>query len=274
VIVESIKNLKDREGLQPAAFLSETTAVAFLEKSRRDSNKRVKRLRARLSKVLANPTKVDPVYKVVQRLFTNKSLLNLNRESTERRRLKRAAFRRYILGYPPRKPNDTSMGDALNWEWILHVASETRKHVAIVSRDSDYGVEFEGESHMNDFLVQEFRDRVSKKRNCKLFNRLTPALKFAGITVPRGEEKDEAEFAKAQSVFGQAHFMPVLSTLPGTSQSVVVSALPGNLASGSVTFRELSLGDDFADWLKNFSPGQRATFPEASPEEEDPEEKA
>ena len=28
----------------------------------------------------------------------------------------RLAWRRFLLGYPPRKANDTSIGDAVNWE--------------------------------------------------------------------------------------------------------------------------------------------------------------
>src|SRR5580765_7471463 len=43
---------------------------------------------------------------------------------------------------PPRKPNDTSMGDAINWEWIVECAKTLNGSVIIVSRDRDYGVTY------------------------------------------------------------------------------------------------------------------------------------
>lgn len=214
VIHDTLENLKRQEKFQTAVFLQETQAFAVLNRSVNESNKQIGRLRDRLAKVLANPTRNDPVYKVVQRFFKNDSSLNLKREMPERRQLKRAAFRRFILGYPPRKPDDTSMGDALNWEWIVHVAQQNPgKHIAIVSRDSDYGVKIKDKSHMNDWLIQEFRDRVSKKRSCELFNRLSPAFELAGMRVSKKAEKEEKEFAQKRSVVprpgtGRVFFSP------------------------------------------------------------------
>ncbi len=193
VIVESLKNLKAREKVPHAAFLAESKSAEVLNRRLEEANKRIARFRARLGKVLANPTGSDPVYKVVQRLFTHPGPFNLLRESPERRAVKRRAFRRFILGYPPRKKEDTSMGDALNWEWIVDVAKTSGQNILLVSRDSDYGVELDGKTYVNDWLLQEFRDRVSKKRQCRIFNRLAPAYKVAGISVTRDAERQEEE---------------------------------------------------------------------------------
>ena len=200
VIYGSRRNLKSEQVTIPAAFLADTKIVAALKKSSRTTETRVNALRVRLDKVLANPTKSDPVYQIVQRLFINDSPLNLKRTNPVRRKLKRAAFRRFILGYPPRKDRDMSMGDALNWEWIVQVAIDSLKHIAIVSRDSDYGIQVNDEVYVNDWLIQEFRDRVSKNRKCLLFDRLAPALELAGVKVGKKAAKEEKEFARRRGV--------------------------------------------------------------------------
>jgi hypothetical protein len=104
-----------------------------------------------------------------------------------------------MLGYPPRKDGDTSIGDAINWEWIVSCAETTGNHVVIVSRDSDFGISFNGESILNDWLLQEFRERVSKKRKVVLTDRLSAGLKAAAITVTKQEEKSEEEFLESRS---------------------------------------------------------------------------
>ncbi len=193
VIIESLKNLKIHDKVPHVAFLSESRSAEALNKSIDSSNKKIQKTRERLKNLLANPTRSDPVYKIVQRVFATNTPLNLNRKKKVRYIVKNRAFRRFILGYPPRKPKDTSMGDSLNWEWIVQVSKDTGKNILIISRDSDYGIELDGNTYINDWLSQEFRDRVSKKRQCLLFNRLSPAYKLAGITVSKETEKEEEE---------------------------------------------------------------------------------
>jgi hypothetical protein len=193
VLLESLKNLKTKDKIGHVAFLAESKYAEAASRQIDSANTEIKKLQQRLKTVLANPTTSDPVYKVVQRLFADDHALNLNRSKKIRQEIKRHAFRRFMLGYPPRKPNDTSIGDALNWEWIVHISKETGCNVAIVSRDSDYGVEVENDLYINNWLLQEFRDRVSKKRQCRLFNRLAPAYKLAGISVAKSDENEEKE---------------------------------------------------------------------------------
>lgn len=192
-IRESLKNLKGPQRVPHAAFLADTQAANKLDRVVDDAGKRVKKMRTSLERILAKPTTHDPVYKVVQRAFVNTCPLNLKRDNKQRRQIKRAAFRRFILGYPPRKKEDTSIGDAFNWEWIVSVAQDTGCHVIIVSRDSDFGTEIDGHGYVNDWLIQEFRDRVAKKRKLELHTRLSSALKEIEFTIPPAvvEEEDE-----------------------------------------------------------------------------------
>jgi hypothetical protein len=53
---------------------------------------------------------------------------------------------------------------------------------------------------MNDWLLHEFRERVSKKRKLLLTDRLSMALKLASITVTEQEEETENELLKQRQV--------------------------------------------------------------------------
>lgn len=99
-----------------------------------------------------------------------------------------------MLGYPPRKDKDISIGDAINWEWIIYCANEYKKNVVIVTRDSDYGEIYRGTPLLNDWLEQEFHERVSKKRKIKITNKLTYAFKLASVSVKKKEIEDEEKF--------------------------------------------------------------------------------
>jgi hypothetical protein len=107
-----------------------------------------------------------------------------------RHQIKRLAWRRFILGYPPRKGKDNSIGDAMNWEWFIHCANELQGKFLIVSRDSDYGIEYRDMPFLNDALKAEFRDRVGKK-SILYTTKLSDALKYLEVTVSREEEESE-----------------------------------------------------------------------------------
>lgn len=85
---------------------------------------------------------------MLQKVFPHKSPINLNRENKQRFTIRRLALKRFMLGYPPRKSADNSIGDAINWEWIIKVAETTRKHIIIVTRDTDFGAIHENESYL------------------------------------------------------------------------------------------------------------------------------
>jgi hypothetical protein len=87
------------------------------------------------------------------------------------------------------------MGDAFNWEWMVHCATERRAGLVIVTRDSDYGVTVDDRSYINDHLRQEFSERVSRKRSLILYTRLSDALKHFSVEVSPQEEEAEKELA-------------------------------------------------------------------------------
>lgn len=195
VILESIGKLKppDWASLSPAAFLSDAKPVKMISKSKADLIKQQKKLKDRLGNVLTDPVQNDPVYKSMQRLFTNGGHLNLRSDKKESQKIQRLAWKRFVLGQPPRKKTDTSIGDAINWEWMIQCAIATGKDVIIVSRDADYGSTYDKKPLLNDFLDQEFKERVGKRRKVILTDKLTEAFKRAAITVTEKEEKDEQE---------------------------------------------------------------------------------
>ena len=193
VLLESINRIKNPEwaGLSPPAFLSEAQPVKVIQKNKKELIKQQAALKKRLGTILKNPVRNDPVYQCMQRLFKNGNDYNLDRKKKIRKLIRRLAWKRFFLGYPPRKKDDTSMGDAVNWEWVIQCAIDSGKNVIIVSRDSDYGINLNGTPILNDTLKQEFKERVGAKRKIVLTDRLTDAFKQASIAVTKKEEKQE-----------------------------------------------------------------------------------
>src|SRR5262245_37214289 len=191
-----------RELVKPPDFGGLRQLPAFLVGSKQSkalerAEKRVRQysatLKKRITQMLKNPTTHDPVYRTAQRLFRQDSPYNLNRQKSIRNQIRHLARKRFALGYPPRKREDITIGDAVNWKWIGPCAKHSGQHVVIVTRDSDYGVNLGDGPIINDWLLHEFRERVSKKRKLLLTDRLATALKAASITVSEKEEKAEEQ---------------------------------------------------------------------------------
>ncbi len=153
-------------------------------------------LKDRLRRALSDPTNCDPVYKVCQRCFRKADPLILTRDSEDKPVVRERAHRRFLNGCPPRKANDTSIGDAVNWEWIVLCAIRFRAPIHIVSRDSDYGALFENRAYLNDHLLHEFKDRVGRRRDIVLHAKLSDALKYFKVDVTPAEEKEEEEIIR------------------------------------------------------------------------------
>ena len=164
-ILETLNHLKAPNQVPRPGFMSEDKSYKALQKNISESAKRIGKLKERLQRVFKDPVRNDPVYKVVQRILNKDDGLNLTREDPIKNRIRRQAFRRFMYGYPPRKKNDTSIGDAVNWEWICEVCLSQNAEILICSRDSDFGVTLGNSNYVNDWLKEEFRDRVSKSRN-------------------------------------------------------------------------------------------------------------
>jgi RNase H-fold protein (predicted Holliday junction resolvase) len=208
VILESINRIKqpDWSGITPPAFLSTAQPVKTIKRNREELEQQLKKLKKRLEVVLGNPGQNDPVYQTSQRLFKNSSKLNLNRDKRLRKVIRSRALHRFMLGYPPRKNDDISIGDSVNWEWILHCAEEMESNIVIVSRDQDFGVNYSYTNFLNDALLQEFHERISKKRKIVLTEKLTYAFKIASVAITKTEERQEealvAEVSKEKIFYG------------------------------------------------------------------------
>jgi hypothetical protein len=176
VIWESIQKLQSPGRISRPGLFSDAKEIKALENNHKRMEELIKRIRSRFSKILENPVAKDPVYKVCQRVFNKDDVLNLRREDNARHTIERKAFKRFLLGYPPRKSGDTSIGDALNWEWMVHCVKEPKSNLIIVSRDSDYGIRSGDKAYLNDYLKHEFRERVSKQRTIQLYAKLSDAL--------------------------------------------------------------------------------------------------
>ena len=150
-------------------MVAEIQAAKMIRRHQDSIKKQTKKVSLKISKILRNPNSNDLVYKRLSKVFCHNSKYNLDRESKDRKRIRRLAYKQFILGYPPRKKNDTSIGDAINWEWIIECAIKSGKDIVIVSRDSDFGVIFENDSFLNDWLLQEFQQRVGKRRKNKAY---------------------------------------------------------------------------------------------------------
>lgn len=198
----------DWSKLSPPALIGDLQAVKMIQKHRAQIMEQRKRVTEKVMKVLNDPTHHDPVYQTLQRLFKNPSSLNLRREREERFEIRELAEKRFKLGYPPRKSSDTSIGDAINWEWIVRCAADTGKHVVIVTRDTDYGVIYDGQSYLNDWLRQEFSERVSHKRKIILTDKLSVGLKEVHAAVTREMEEEETRLLAKIKPAGASEFPP------------------------------------------------------------------
>lgn len=114
--------LPDWNSLKPPPILSDSEPFQIIEKHIEKIKKQIEVLKGRLDNVFNDPVRHDKVFQTAQRLFKNQQTgLNLNRDNIERFRIRKLALKRWILGYPPRKKEDNSIGDAINWDGLLIV---------------------------------------------------------------------------------------------------------------------------------------------------------
>jgi hypothetical protein len=230
VVLESLDLAKgpDWSKMQVPLFLRESSPTRAVERARSDVAAQITKIRVRIEKVLQNPARFDEVYQSAQALFKSTSPFNLSRDKDARFRIRRLAIKRFMLGYPPRKDTDTSIGDAINWEWIVRCAIDSRKHVIIVSRDSDFGHAGTKGPVLNDWLQQEFAERVSIRRKVLLTNRLTDAFKRIAVPVTKAEVEQEDEvIASHAPLFRQASPREVFGRILTPDELRVVDLMLG-----------------------------------------------
>lgn len=188
-----------KQVLNVPPILLDTQPKKMAEKHFAKTAQNYKKMEKKIAEILTEPQMYDPVYKSVKRLFKSNSKFNLKRPNQIRFQIREKAEKRFKLGYPPRKNADSSIGDAYNWEWILHCARSDRNNynVLIVSRDGDFGSTYKKNSLINDWLWQEFRDRVGRKHSIELTTKLSDALrKLDEAVVPEDEEIEEETLSR------------------------------------------------------------------------------
>jgi hypothetical protein len=197
VILQSLSKIQPPNKIFFPAFLTETEDVVKIKESGDDIKNIIEKLKCDLKRVLSEPAVSDEVYKYCQKIFTVKSDTNLKEEDKEAKGIQMLARRRFRSGYPPKKDKDTSMGDAINWEWIINCALvEDASRVVIVSNDGDYGI-VEGEQcFLNDFLSEEFKRRTKGTIKIILTNNLSKGLKELSISVSKEAAKAEERLIK------------------------------------------------------------------------------
>ena len=194
VIIDSVSVLKAPEfSLSTPAFLSEAATVKVMKDRVQNVRRRVEKLKSRILSTMENPKTHDRIYKTIHRLFNNPSALNLRHDSPEYKLVWRKAVRRFLEGRPPRKKEDTSAGDSINWEWMVRCIEQTNRDVIIVSRDADYGLTFDAKGYANNWLTEEVKARVNQQRRLILVDRLSAALKLLDVKVTREEISSERE---------------------------------------------------------------------------------
>src|SRR5262249_28251392 len=158
---------KSPDNISIPAFLTCTEATK-LKNPLRESQQLVDTIKKHLPQRLQEPFINDPVFKICHEVFGKNDRFCYGRNHKDWKEVHAAAVMLYQLGYPPRKSSDTSIGDSVNWEWIIFCAKSSGSNIAIVSRDPDYGCFYKDEGYLNDHLKREFSDRVSKHRRIAL----------------------------------------------------------------------------------------------------------
>ncbi|MFA6132695.1 MAG: PIN domain-containing protein [Phycisphaerae bacterium] len=219
VISDSEKSLVPPQPISPPLFLTDAKDIKGINRDINDCIKRIKRVKARLRNIIQHPQTHDKVYTAAQKIFNADNGFNLSRDKKERFEIRRLARKRFQLGYPPRKDKDSSYGDAINWEWIIKCSQESGNHIIVVSHDSDYGIISEI-SYPNDWLLEEFKDRTSRKRQLVLTPYLSEALAKLSVKVSRKEQAEERE-AVAESAREDAKVIDMLEATPHTKEEIV-----------------------------------------------------
>jgi len=202
LILESLRQFKkDSSVVAPPPILSESQPAKTAKKCIEDYNKQTKELEKKIKSLLKSPSYTDPVFKSLNRIFKNKWDYRQDRDDENRLTLRELAVKRFYLGYPPRKNNDITIGDSINWEYIIDCAKRSGKKIIIVSRDSDYGKTIDNVSYLNDWLHKEFKERVSSNGTIDLTPSLSYALKQLDSTVTTEMVTAENEFINSLTEF-------------------------------------------------------------------------
>lgn len=97
----------------------------------------------------------------------------------------------------------------MNWEWIVRCSIDSGKDIVIVTRDTDYGAIYKDQSYLNDWLKQEFSERVSRRRKILLTDKLSKGLKIVHAAVTKEMEDEENRVIRERAA-GKGEETPIL----------------------------------------------------------------
>lgn len=137
-------------------------------------------VKKRLIQIEDDPKNNDPIYNLLLSIFNKNNAINIHKNSDGYNKILQLSRDRFDSGCPHRKPKDNTIGDAINWECILHVALKTKSDIVLVSHDGDF---------FNKFLVDEFEERVGNK--ITIYKKITDALPEFNVQISEANKKEE-----------------------------------------------------------------------------------
>jgi hypothetical protein len=164
----------------------------------------LKSVRDAMIESINNMGKVDVYFDYCSRLFRDKTEFNLHIGHKNEQLIVDLAYTRWVRNYPPRKDNDRTMGDAINWEWILHCSKISKRNVIIVTRDSDRDSDYgsintkERQTVINQFLMEEFKERAGSELKIRITQNLSEALEALNAGFTEEELQEATEFLKTR----------------------------------------------------------------------------
>lgn len=203
------------------AFLAASEAAKELLDSENRTRQAMRSLQKEIEELLRRPAS-DPILAILDSI-TETCVRDTPEDADTQRRVWEAAHRRFHSGAPPRKPDDVSLGDALNWEWILELSRGRDEDLMVVSRDGDYGTWIDPEGYVNEVLASEYA-RTNPGRIVRYTWHVAKALKALELEVRNEDVKAEEEITRREDGRSTWAGMEFWASEGATSTALVGSA--------------------------------------------------
>jgi predicted nucleic acid-binding protein len=192
----------------PSHFMSDGSRAATKSHTAK-IRKHLDTAKRKAVRVLEQPARYDPIFKLLVDLVNKGGDLGLRIEDALFEKVFARALQRFHLNRPPISKR-ASCGDSLHWEWLVHCAKQQRRDVTIVTDDTDFA---------HDYLPFEFKRRTKRQL------RLAANLRDVITVTQRGARAYEAAVRKAQEEFAAVPLQQAALTTPGSPMSTVPEAI-------------------------------------------------
>lgn len=178
--------IKIKDLVRLPTILDRTEIAGDLRRKAEVLDTLLKNAKKQLQDILEKPTQHDNAYNKIMPMFQLDTAFNSIFSSEEiNDAVFLAAIKRFYKNLPPRKKDDFSIGDAINWEWCIHCCTQGDKHnLIIVSRDGDFAEPGSQSLNINHILENEFKNRVGSEYSVILKKNLADALREIPIDIP------------------------------------------------------------------------------------------